>query len=377
MKYIQTLDPSFMSLRDKWRRLPWSLFAMIAALGGVGVLSLYSAGGGSWSPWAFQHLARFTVFFAVAIGLSLIHPRYWHMAAYPFYIGCAFMLVVVDIMGVVGMGAQRWINLGVIQLQPSELMKVALVLALARFYSHRSLYETKQFASLLVPGLLIALPVALVVVQPDLGTGMVLLAAGMGIVLLAGAPLWWFGALVGAGLAALPIVWSLLHDYQRNRVLTFINPESDPLGAGYHIAQSKIALGSGGIAGKGFLEGTQSHLDFLPEKQTDFVFTLWAEEWGLLGALAVLGLVLGILLKLFGNARLARTQFSRLLVMGLGINYFLYVMINTAMVMGLIPVVGVPFPLLSHGGTAMMAVMLGFGLIGSVIVHRDAKFPRG
>lgn len=377
MKYIQTLDPGYMSLRDKLRRMPLSLFLMIAALGGIGVVSLYSAGGGSWQPWAFQHLLRFAVFLGGAVMLSLFHPRYWYMAAYPFYALCALLLVVVDIMGVIGMGAQRWIDLGFIQLQPSELMKVALVLALARFYSHRTLGETRQFASLLVPLLLIALPVALVIVQPDLGTGTVLLAAGLGIIFLAGAPLWWFGALAGAALAAMPIVWSLLHDYQRNRVLTFINPESDPLGAGYHIAQSKIALGSGGIAGKGFLEGSQSHLDFLPEKQTDFVFTLWAEEWGLLGALAVLSLVLGILLKLFANARLSRTQFSRLLVMGLGINYFLYVMINTAMVMGLIPVVGVPFPLLSHGGTAMMAVMLGFGLIGSVIVHRDAKLPRG
>ena len=377
MRNIQTLDPGYMSFRDKVRRFPVMIFTIIALLGMVGVLSLYSAGGGSWQPWAFQHLLRFGVFFAGAIVMSFFHPRFWYILAYPFFTLCVVMLLAVDIMGVIGMGAQRWIDLGIIQIQPSELMKVALVVALARFYSHRTLEETKRFSSLLVPVGLMLIPVGLVVAQPDLGTGVVLTAAGLGIILLAGAPLWWFGAGAGALLAALPVVWNFMHDYQRKRVLTFIDPESDPLGAGYHIAQSKIALGSGGLMGKGFLQGSQSHLDFLPEKQTDFVFTLWSEEWGFMGAVAVLALVLTLLLKLADTARLSRTQFSRLLVMGIGINYFLYIMINTAMVMGLIPVVGVPFPLMSHGGTAMMAVMLGFGLIGSVCVHRDAKLPRG
>jgi rod shape determining protein RodA len=377
MSYIQTLDPGYMSLRDKIRRLPWELFAFIAAIGLIGVTALYSAGGGSWHPWAFQHLVRFAVFLSGVIIMSLIHPRFWHWIAYPFYGLCLAMLVAVDIMGVIGMGAQRWINLGFIQIQPSELTKVALVLALARFYSHRASEDVRHFSSLLFPALLIAAPVGLVMFQPDLGTGTVLMAAGVAIIFLAGAPMWWFGAAAGAGLAALPVLWSVLHEYQRNRILTFLNPESDPLGAGYHITQSKIALGSGGITGKGFLNGTQSHLDFLPEKQTDFVFTLWAEEWGLLGTMALLALVFAILMRIFSIARLSRTQFSRLMVMGLGINFCLYIIINTAMVMGLIPVVGVPFPLMSHGGTAMMAVMLGFGFITSIAVHRDAKLPRG
>lgn len=377
MKIIQTLDPSYMSLGDKLNRLPWGLFASIAGVGLIGVAALYSAGGGSWTPWALQHLIRFSVFFFGVVVMSLIHPRYWYLAAYPFYGVCVLMLLAVDVMGAINMGAQRWINLGFIQIQPSELMKIALVLALARFYSHRAVEESRYLASLLVPGLLIAVPVGLVAVQPDLGTGLVLMAAGIGIIFLSGAPLWWFGAGAGVGLAALPILWSVMHDYQRKRVLTFLNPESDPLGAGYHITQSKIALGSGGILGKGYLEGSQSHLDFLPEKQTDFVFTLWSEEWGLLGALFVLTLVFAILMRMYDTARLSRTQFTRLLVMGLSINYFLYITINTAMVMGLIPVVGVPFPLMSHGGTAMMAVMLGFGLAGSVCVHREVKLPRG
>lgn len=377
MRTVQTLDPGYMSFRDKLRRFPIMIFMIIAALGLIGVASLYSAGGGSWQPWAFQHLVRFGVFFSIAVGMSFFHPRFWYIVAYPVYTVCVLMLLAVDIMGVIGMGAQRWIDFGIIQIQPSELMKIALVMALARFYSHRTLEETQRFSSLLVPVGLMLIPVGLVVVQPDLGTGIVLTAAGLGIILLAGAPLWWFGAGAGALLAALPVVWNLMHEYQRKRVLTFIDPESDPLGAGYHIAQSKIALGSGGMMGKGFLQGSQSHLDFLPEKQTDFVFTLWSEEWGFMGAITVLALVLTLLFKLADTARLSRTQFSRLLVMGLGINYFLYIMINTSMVMGLIPVVGVPFPLMSHGGTAMMAVMLGFGLIGSICVHREAKLPRG
>lgn len=377
MSIIQTLDPSYMSLQDKWRRFPIMIFLIVAMIGGVGVMCLYSAGSGSWSPWAFQHLVRFGVFYVMAVGLSFLHPRYWYIAAYPFYTICVVMLLAVDLMGVIGMGAQRWINLGFMQLQPSELMKIAIVMALARFYSHRTQEETRRFSSLLVPAGLMLLPVGLVIAQPDLGTGVVLTAAGLGIIMLAGAPLWWFGAGAGMLAAALPVLWNFMHEYQRKRVLTFIDPESDPLGAGYHITQSKIAIGSGGLTGKGYLEGTQSHLDFLPEKQTDFVFTLWSEEWGFMGSIFVLGLVLTLLIKLADTARLSRTQFSRLLVMGLGINYFLYIVINTSMVMGLIPVVGVPFPLLSYGGTAMLSVMLGFGVIGSVCVHKDVKLPRG
>lgn len=377
MSIIQTLDPSYMSLRDKWRRFPIMLFLIVGLIGTVGITSLYSAGAGAWQPWAFAHAVRFGVFFTLAGVMSFFHPRFWYIVAYPFYTMCVLMLVAVDVMGVIGMGAQRWINLGFIQIQPSELMKISLVMALARFYSHRTLEETRRFSSLLVPVGLILVPVGLVLAQPDLGTGVVLTAAGLGIIMLAGAPLWWFGAGAGVLTAALPIIWNVMHEYQRKRVTTFLNPESDPLGAGYHISQSKIAIGSGGLLGKGYLEGTQSHLDFLPEKQTDFVFTLWAEEWGFLGSVFVLGLVMILMIKLADTARLLRTQFSRLLVMGLGINYFLYVMINTAMVMGLIPVVGVPFPLLSYGGTAMMAVMLGFGVIGSICVHKDVKLPRG
>lgn len=376
MGRIQTLDPGFMSIEDKLSRFPLIYFLCIIILGGVGVTALYSAGGGSWSPWAMQHGIRFLVFLLGAVVISFFHPRFWYLVSYPFYTVCIILLLVVNFMGVVGMGAQRWIDLGIIQLQPSELMKIALVMALARFYSHRTSEETRRVSGLLVPAILIALPVALVVIQPDLGTGIVLSAAGLTIIFLAGAPLWWFGLGAGLSAAAMPVIWLLLHDYQKKRIMTFLNPEIDPLGAGYHITQSKIAIGSGGITGKGYLEGSQSHLDFLPEKQTDFVFTLWAEEWGFVGCVFLLSVVFVLLMKMGSLARNARTQFSRLMVQGLAINYFLYVLINTAMVMGLIPVVGVPFPLLSYGGTAMMAVMFGFGIVGSIFIHKDVKLPR-
>ncbi len=345
MRIIQTLDPGFMSMGDKLSRFPSIYFMLIALLGFIGVMALYSAGSASWSPWALPHAIRFGIFFVGAMIISFFHPRFWYTLAYPFYSVCVLMLITVNVMGAVGMGAQRWIDLGFIQIQPSELMKVALVLALARFYSHRTVEETRRFSALLVPAILIAIPVALVIIQPDLGTGIVLTAAGLAIVFLAGAPLWWFGLGAMLSAAAVPVIWIFMRDYQKKRVLTFLNPETDPLGSGYHITQSKIAIGSGGIAGKGYLEGSQSHLDFLPEKQTDFVFTLLAEEWGFIGCMSLLSIVFILLMKMSNVARSARTQFSRLIMQGVAINYFLYVVINTAMVMGLIPVVGVPFPL--------------------------------
>lgn len=376
MRIIQTLDPGFMSMGDKISKFPTLYFIMIALLGIIGVMALYSAGGASWVPWAFPHAIRFLIFLVGAIVISFFHPRFWYTLSYPFYTICVVMLIIVNIMGAVGMGAQRWIDLGFIQLQPSELMKVALVMALARFYSHRTVEETRRFSSLLVPAILIAIPVGLVIIQPDLGTGIVLSAAGLAIIFLAGAPLWWFTLGAGLSAAAMPIIWLFMHDYQKKRVLTFLNPETDPLGSGYHITQSKIAIGSGGVVGKGYLEGSQSHLDFLPEKQTDFVFTLLAEEWGFIGCLSLLGIVFTLLMMMSNVARVARTQFTRLIMQGIAINYFLYVVINTSMVMGLIPVVGVPFPLLSYGGTAMMSVMLGFGIAGSIFIHKDVKLPR-
>jgi rod shape determining protein RodA len=274
------------------------------------------------------------------------------------------------------MGAQRWINLGVFQLQPSEVMKIALVLALARYFNGLTYGEVGNLLNLIIPLAMVAMPALLVLRQPDLGTALMMIAGSGAIFFLAGVRIWKFLALIFAGLAAIPIVWQFLHAYQQKRILTFLNPESDPLGSGYHILQSKIALGSGGIFGKGFLKGSQSHLNFLPEKQTDFIFTMLAEEFGMVGALGLIGLYVLVLAYGFAIAIRARSQFGRLVALGVSTTLFLYLFINVAMVMGLIPVVGVPLPMISYGGTAMLTMMTGLGLMLGVSVHRDVRIAR-
>jgi rod shape determining protein RodA len=264
----------------------------------------------------------------------------------------------------------------VIQLQPSEIMKVALILALARYFHGQTDEEVVRPLYLVTPAALALAPAALVLKQPDLGTAVMLLMAAAAVFFMAGVRLWKFALGLLLTLGAIPVAWQFLHAYQRQRLLTFLNPESDPLGAGYHILQSKIALGSGGLFGKGFLAGTQSHLNFLPEKQTDFIFTMLAEEWGMLGGLVLLGLYLLLFIYGFAIALRSRNQFGRLLAIGLTTNLFFYVFINIAMVMGIVPVVGVPLPLISYGGTAMLAVMVAFGLMMSVYIHRDIRIPR-
>jgi rod shape determining protein RodA len=337
---------------------------------------LYSAGNGSWQPWASRQMARFAVTLLPMVAVALIDVRYWYRIAYWIY-GVALVLVIaVDLRGFVGMGAQRWIDLGVIQLQPSEIMKVALVLALARYFHSLPAEHSGRLRYVFFPVFLILIPVALVLKQPDLGTAIMLLAAGTILCFLGGVRLWLFGAGALAAAAAAPIAWSFLRDYQKTRFYTFLQPDTDPLGAGYHIMQSKIALGSGGLFGKGFLFGTQSHLSFLPEKQTDFIFTMFAEEFGLVGGLVLLTLYILVIVYAFAIALRSRSQFGRLIGLGIGANFFLYAFINTAMVMGLIPVVGVPLPLISYGGTAMVTVMLGFGLLMNIGVHRDVRLSR-
>ena len=296
--------------------------------------------------------------------------------AYALYFLALGLLVAVEIMGVIGMGAQRWIDLGVIQLQPSEIMKITLVMALARYFHGATLEEIARANFLIVPLMLIGAPIALVVRQPDLGTAIVLaLTAGL-IFFVAGVRAWNFSLVIGAVVAAMPLGWSQLHGYQKRRILTFLDPESDPLGAGYHILQSKIALGSGGVFGKGFLGGTQSHLSFLPEKQTDFIFTMLAEEFGMAGGLALLGIYALVLIYGIAISLRVRNQFGRLVVMGITGTFFFYVFINIAMVMGLVPVVGVPLPLVSYGGTAMLSLMIGFGFVLCAYVHRDVRVGR-
>ena len=363
-------------LRRKLRHLNRGLILLIIAVACVGFTALYSAAGGHLDPWASRQMVRGFIGLGGMIIVALIDVRFWYRMAYPIYGVAVILLVLVDIMGKIGMGAQRWIDLGVIQLQPSEIMKIAAVMALARWFHNGRLEDAKRLTFLVMPALAILVPVGLVMVQPDLGTAGTILMVSIGVFFVAGAPLWLFLLGGAAGLGSLPIAWHFLHEYQRQRVLTFMNPEADPLGTGYHIMQSKIALGSGGIFGKGFLQGSQSHLNFLPEKQTDFIFTLWAEEWGLAGGLFLLTLFGLIMIYCGWISMSCRHTFGRIMAFGLMLNFSLYIFINTAMVMGLIPVVGVPLPMVSYGGTAMLAVLFGFGLIMSCSIHRDAKLPR-
>lgn len=355
-------------------RLPWRVILLVCAICGFGLVVLYSAGGGL-RPWALSQGIRFAVFLVLAIALSRVDERWWKLLAWPLYVGVLVLLVLVEILGFVGGGSQRWLDLGFIRIQPSEMMKLAVVLAIARFYDLLPANQVRRVTAIWPPLLAIAIPAALVMLQPDLGTALMITAGGVTVMFLAGLPLRLF---IGAGVAlaaALPIAFSMLHDYQQNRVLIFLDPDADPLGAGYHISQSKIAIGSGGLWGKGFMNGTQSHLDYLPEGHTDFVFATMAEEWGLAGGLA---LILGFMLLVRWGVRVgerAGTRFARLTAAGLATTIFFYVAINLLMVMGLAPVVGIPLPLVSHGGSAMLTVMICVGILMSI--ERSSTAPRG
>ena len=366
-----------LSVIDKLYEINWGLVLLITIIAGIGIAMQYSVAGGSWSPWADKQLLRFVIGFVLMIVVAMVDIRFWMNFAYPAYIVSLLLLVAVEVAGHAGLGAQRWIALGPVDLQPSEPMKIALVLALARFLHGQSVDEVSKPLRLIIPLAMIGLPAALVAIQPNLGTTIILALDGASILFLAGLSWWWILPTLSAAGAAVPLAWRfILHDYQKARVLTFLNPESDALGAGWNITQAKIAVGSGGAAGKGFLQGTQSRLNFLPEKQTDFILTNFAEEFGFVGCIALLilfGVVIGYGVQ---TATSARSQFGRLLAMGITLNFFFYIMINGLMVMGLIPVVGIPMPLVSYGGTATIAVMFGFGLLLSVHVHRQVEIPR-
>ncbi|MBI1273178.1 MAG: rod shape-determining protein RodA [Alphaproteobacteria bacterium] len=365
-----------LSIGGKLRAINWFLVLAIIAIGLIGVGLLYSVDGMAWDPWASQQLTRFIVGFVMMIMLALIDLRVWLRLAYPLYAFVLTLLIGVEIIGQVGMGAQRWISFGAFVIQPSELMKITLILVLARYFHALPMEDIGNPFKLVFPVLLALVPVGLVLMQPNLGTATLLLAAAGAIFFVAGVKWWKFAALGMIAGATLPIAWNFLHDYQKKRLMTFLDPDADPLGAGYNIMQSKIALGSGGLFGKGWGLGTQSQLQFLPEKHTDFIFVVLAEEFGMAGALVLLalyGLVLGLgLLIAIGS----RSQFARLAAYGLTVNFFLYMCVNVLMVTGLIPVVGIPLPLVSYGGTAMLTLMIGFGILLSIGVHRDTRISR-
>ncbi|SNS42062.1 MULTISPECIES: rod shape-determining protein RodA [unclassified Azospirillum] len=372
-----SIDRGAMTIGEKLGQISWSLVFLITLVASIGFAMLYSAANGHFDPWASRQMLRFGVGLVVMLLIALIDIRLWMKLAYPLYGIVMVLLIGVDLFGNVGKGAQRWIDLGIIQLQPSEIMKVTLVMVLARYFHGATLEDSGRIPFLIPPLLLVGAPVALVLAQPNLGTSLMLIMAAGALFFLSGVRLWKFGLLIAAVIIAVPLTWQfVLHDYQRDRVETFLDPDSDPLGTGYHITQSKIAFGSGGLMGKGFLQGTQSHLNFLPEKQTDFIFTMLAEEFGLVGSLFFLFLYGLLLLYGFVIAGRCRHQFGKLLALGVTVNLFLYLFINVAMIMGLIPVVGVPLPLISYGGTATLGVMIGFGLLLSVHVHRDVRMSR-
>jgi len=360
-------------LLQKFWRIPWLFVLLLSAVAAIGYVALYSAGGGP-EAYAAKHALRFGFGLVLMLSIAVVDIRLIARLAGLGYVVGVGLLVLVLLHGNVGKGAQRWIDVGPLQLQPSELMKIMLALALAAWFQRASWERVGNLLFLIPPAIMVLVPVGLILKQPNLGTGLITAMIGGAIFFAAGVRLWKFAIILGCVGIAAPIAYDQLRDYQKARITTFLDPESDPLGAGYNIIQSKIALGSGGLWGKGFLQGTQGHLNFLPEKQTDFIFTMIAEEFGLVGALGTLGLLTLVVLFCYLVAFRCRHQFGRLLAVGLGTNIFLYVFVNIAMVTGSIPVGGVPLPLISHGGSAMLTTMLGFGVLMSVHVHRDAEF---
>jgi rod shape determining protein RodA len=362
----------------KLGEIDWGLAALLTAIAAVGTLMLYSIAGGAWNPWADRHLALYAVCFVAMIGLAVTDLRVWFALAYPVYATGLVLLLAAAVVGHTHMGAQRWLDLGPVHLQPSEIIKIGLVLALARFYHSLPGRLAGLSWWLLVPAGLILAPAAIVAHQPDLGTAILIAGTGGFVMILAGLSL----RLVAVGLlglaAAAPVVIMFgLKAYQRARLLTFLNPEADRSGAGYHIIQSKIALGSGGLLGKGFGLGTQSQLNFLPEKSTDFMFSSLAEEFGFVGCVSVLVLYAAVIVIGLRIAGLAHSHFGRLAASGVIVTFTLCVLINGAMVMGLAPVVGVPMPLLLFGGTVMITMMAGFALVQAVRVHRYSEVTSG
>jgi rod shape determining protein RodA len=348
-------------------RLPWTLIFAVLSIGIFGGMCLFSAAGGSLMPWALPHFVRFFGLLGVAVGMSYIRPETYRDLAWPAYGAVILLLIVTLAIGTIGGGAKSWLELGVIRIQPSELMKPVSVLLIAGFYGSLPPGEIRKFSAIWPPIAILVVPVALIILQPDLGTTLLLLFAAITVMFLAGLPLWYF---IGGGLlvaAAIPIAYNVfMLPHQQKRVLIFLNPEQDPLGAGYHITQSKIAIGSGGIFGKGFLNGSQSHLHYLPEQHTDFIFPAMAEEWGLAGGLFLIGCFALLFRWGMSVASEAKGRFNRLTAAGMTMTIFFYFAINLLMVVGLAPVVGIPLPLFSYGGSAMLTVMICLGILMSI-----------
>ena len=377
MSYLEYSVKSVPTGLRKVLYLNWPLVLLLTAVAGAGFLMLYSVAGGSYSPWAEPQMKRFALGLCLMLVIGLVPIWMWRNLAGVAYGLSVILLIGVEFFGQVGMGAQRWIDLGFFRLQPSELTKITLVMFLAAYYDWLPAKKTSRPLWVLLPVLIIIVPTFLVVKQPDLGTAILLLTAGGGLMFLAGVHWAYFATVLAAGVALIAAVfqsrgtdWQMIEDYQFRRIDTFLDPSSDPLNTGYHIAQSKIALGSGGWTGRGFMQGTQSRLNFLPEKHTDFIFTTLAEEFGFVGAISLLALYTLIVAFCLYSALTNRDRFASLLTIGVASTFFLYFAVNMGMVMGLMPVVGVPLPMVSYGGTQLMILLMAFGMVQSAHVHR-------
>lgn len=364
------------TLTQKFMRVHWGVLLVASLIAVIGTATLYSVAGGSVTPWAERHAVRFLFGLGLVLTMAAVPLRIWIGLAYPAFATALVLLCLVPIVGVETLGARRWLSLGPVGFQPSELMKVALVVALARYYQWLPSEHVSRPFWVLLPLLMIAVPVGLTLRQPDLGSAMLFACVGVGLMGLAGVH-WGYAIAAAASIGfGAPLVWNGLYGYQRRRIEVFLDPEKDPLGAGYHITQSKIALGSGGVSGRGYIQGTQSQLDFIPEKHTDFIFTIFAEEWGFAGAAILILLFILLIGMVLRMAHGCRSVFGRLLIGGLALTLFAYAFVNMAMVTGLVPVVGVPLPLFSYGGTAMTTIMVALGLAMSAHVHGQESVRR-
>ena len=367
-------NANMMTFPEKLSRFSWGLFVPMCMVLAISIVVLYSAGGGNWRPFALSQLMKILLSFGVFFFAAFTNIKTWVKSAYLIYAIALIMIVLVTFVGHTGMGAQRWLNLGVIHIQPSELIKIALVLALARYFAWFNSVELGQFKNYIAPMLMLLVPFGLIVAQPDLGTALSLGMITVGVFYIVGANKKWFIIAAILGLMAAPVVWfGGLHDYQRGRIITFLNPDSDIQGAGYQINQAKIAFGSGGMTGKGYMAGTQSQQSFLPEKQTDFIFTMLGEEFGFIGAFGLLMIYTWIVVVLFWAAKTCRNRFGQLICFGFMLNFFVYYFINISMVLGLLPTVGVPLPLMSFGGSSLISLMFGFGLCQNAHIHKDQQ----
>ncbi|MBE6460723.1 MAG: rod shape-determining protein RodA [Alphaproteobacteria bacterium] len=367
-------NANMMTLPEKLNRFSWGLFVPMCMVLAISIVVLFSAGGGNWKPFALSQLMKILLGFGVFFFAAFINIKTWVKSAYIIYAIALIMIVLVTFVGHTGMGAQRWLNLGIIHIQPSELIKIALVLALARYFAWFNSVELGQFKNYIAPMLMLLVPFGLIVAQPDLGTALSLGMITVGVFYIVGANKKWFIIAAILGLMAAPAIWyGGLHDYQRGRIITLFNPDSDLQGAGYQIHQAKIAFGSGGMTGKGYMAGTQSQQSFLPEKQTDFIFTMLGEEFGFIGAFSLLMIYTWIVVALFWMAKTCRNRFGQLVCFGFMLNFFVYYFINISMVLGLLPTVGVPLPLMSFGGSSLLSLMFGFGLCQNAHIHKDQQ----